>query len=111
MIMWARSPAASSPFPYGDGSEEETGAGLFCVFRDGPEWTPVVIDSAGKHRPDLAARLVDGLAEATPLDPADLEIDEHWADAIRELGECAERTFDDNPPDLELALFYRFVQP
>ncbi len=91
--------------------EEETGEGLFCVFRDGPDWTPVVIDSAGKHRPDLASRLVDGLAEATPLDPADLEIDEHWADALRELGEDAERTFDDNPPDLELALFYRFVQP
>ena len=86
---------------------EETVAGLLCVYRDGPEWTPVVIDETGKHRPDLATTVVEGLSEAKPVDLGDWDIGPHWAETIRELGDRADRTFDDAPPDLELALFFR----
>ncbi len=90
---------------------EESGAGLLCIYRDGPDWTPVVVDSAGQPRPELAARVVEGLAEAAAVDPADWSIDERWAESIRELGQRADQTFTDGPPDLELVVFFRFVTP
>jgi ATP-dependent helicase HepA len=86
---------------------EETVAGLLCVYRDGPEWTPVVVDETGKHRPDLATKVVEGLSEAKPVDPGDWNIGPQWAETIRALGDRADRTFDDASPDLELALFFR----
>lgn len=91
--------------------ESRSDGGLLCVYRDGPEWTAVVFDAAGKHRPELAVEVVEGLAEAKPVDPADWGIDETWPDSIRELGRRAAATFGDAPPELELCLFFRFARP
>ena len=88
---------------------EETGGGLLLVFRDGPEWSAVVVDDSGKLRPDLATKLVEGLGEARPVDPQEGNLDAGWAEAIRDLGERAIQSFEGAEPDLELVLFFRWI--
>ncbi len=88
---------------------EETGGGLLLVFRDGPEWSAVVVDDSGKLRPDMATKLIEALGEAKPVDPQEWNLDSGWAETIRDLGERAIRSFDDAASELELALFFRWI--
>ncbi len=88
---------------------EETGAGLLLVFRDGSEWSALVVDESGKLRPDLAPKLVEELGEAKPVDPKEWNLEPSWAETIRDLGDRAIKSFGDGAPDLELALFFRWT--
>ena len=63
----------------------EHGAGLVAVYKDGPVFEVVAIDSAGQIRPDWAAALRQRPLLAHPVThDADERID--WPDLIRRLG-------------------------
>ena len=90
-------------------SDEHQGAGLFCVYRDGPVLRPIVIDGKGAHRPEWESLVLESLGEARPVSPEQWNIDERWADGIRELGERAERAA--KAGELDAAAFFRFTKP
>jgi len=89
-------------------SNELKGAGVLCVFKDGPGWHAVVYDTKGEPRPQWAPKILEMLSKSKPAKPEELKLDARAADGIRELGAMCE---DDAPEGatLECAGFFRFV--
>jgi ATP-dependent helicase HepA len=89
-------------------SNELRGAGLLCVFKDGPDFRAIVFDTKGEQRPEWAAKLIESLAKAKPAKPEELGLDQRAADGIRELGSMCEFEAPESAV-LEGAAFFRFV--
>ena len=89
-------------------SEEHQGGGMLCIYRDRPGFKPIVIDGKGTHRPEWEAVVLDGLSEARPVNPEEWNIDDRWADGIRELGDRAERVAGEL--ELDAVAFFRVTK-
>ena len=89
-------------------SAELRGAGLLCVFKDGPDWSALVFDTKGDQRPEWVPVLLESLAKAKPAKPEELGLDARAAEGIRELGSMCELEAPETAV-LEAAAFFRFV--
>jgi ATP-dependent helicase HepA len=89
-------------------SSELKGAGLLCVFKDGPDWQALVFDTKGEPRPEWVPKLLEALGRAKPAKPEELGLDARAADGIRELGSMCELEAPESAV-LEAAAFFRFV--
>lgn len=78
------------------------GAGLLCVFKDGPHWQAVIVDQAGDVRGDWVAPVLEGLPGARSVNPDKWRLSDSWGDAIRALGSRAL-----GPGTLVAAAFFR----
>jgi hypothetical protein len=78
------------------------------VYRRGPGWLALAVDARGNPRPELAAALIESLAEARPAKPADWGLEARWKAGIDAL---AEKISALAPEDarLEAAAFFRIV--
>ena len=63
----------------------DRGEGLLAVYKDGPAFEVVVIDAAGRARPDWAAALRDGPLDARAVADDPME-DGGRRDMVRRLG-------------------------
>ena len=84
----------------------ERGAGLLCVYKDGPAWAPVVVDARGRLRPEWAETVLDALPRAVPFQLPDRPTPE-WTQTIRDLGAIADAA--GTPGRLSAAAFFRFA--
>ena len=89
-------------------SAELRGAGVFCVFKDGPEWSTIAFDTKGEPRPDWVPKLIESLGKAKAAKPEELGLDQRASDGIRELGSMCELEAPESAV-LEAAAFFRFV--
>jgi ATP-dependent helicase HepA len=89
-------------------SSEFTGAGILCVFKDGPGWRAMVYDTKGEPRPKWAPKILETLSKSKPAKPEDLKLEARHADGIRELGAMCEADAPESAT-LECAGFFRFV--
>jgi len=89
-------------------SSELRGAGLLCVFKDGPDFLAIAFDTKGEQRPEWASKLIESLGKAKPAKPEELGLDQRAADGIRELGSMCELEAPESAV-LEGAAFFRFV--
>jgi ATP-dependent helicase HepA len=64
---------------------EERGEGLAALYKDGPAFEVVVIDSAGQARPDWAAAFRQRPLGVRPV-TGELKEDRNWMDMVRRLG-------------------------
>jgi ATP-dependent helicase HepA len=87
--------------------EEEAGVGLFCAYRQGSGWQPVVVDGRGELRPEWASMVIDALPRARSVKPDQWKRNELWADAVRELGEVAASTGIEGT--LDCAFFFKWI--
>jgi hypothetical protein len=88
---------------------EETGVGLFCAYRQGSGWQPIVVDGRGELRPDWAPKILDALPRARSVKPDEWKRNELWADAIRDLGDVASSSGVEG--NLDCALFFKWIPP
>ena len=84
----------------------ERGAGLLCVYKDGPRWAAVVVDARGRLRPEWADMVIDALPEAVQFQLPDSPTQE-WTQTVRELGAIADGA--GIPGRLNAAAFFRLV--
>ncbi|HTO05680.1 MAG TPA: helicase-related protein [Myxococcota bacterium] len=89
-------------------SAELRGAGVICVFKDGPDWSAVVFDTKGEPRPEWAPKIVESLGKAKAAKPEELGLDQRATEGIRELGSMCELEAAESAV-LEAAAFFRFV--
>jgi ATP-dependent helicase HepA len=68
---------------------EDRGEGLMAVYKDGPEFEVVVIDSEGRPRPDWAAAFRQRPIHARPVAAEAVE-EQHWQEMVRRLGPLLE---------------------
>jgi ATP-dependent helicase HepA len=68
---------------------EDQGEGLMAVYKDGPEFEVVVIDSEGRPRPDWAAAFRQRPIHARPVTAEAVE-EQHWQEMVRRLGPLLE---------------------
>jgi hypothetical protein len=62
----------------------DQGRGLVAIYKDGPGFDVVALDSTGRERPDWAAAFRRRLLRAQPADT--LTSEREWSDMIRQLG-------------------------
>jgi hypothetical protein len=86
---------------------EVQGAGLLCIFKDGAHWRPLVLDTKGDPRPDLAEKVLELLPRSRPVKPEDWALDQRFGAGIRELGDLAALSAEG--ANLEAVAFFRFV--
>ena len=89
-------------------SAELRGAGVLCVFKDGPEFCGVAFDTKGEPRPEWVPKILESLGKAKPAKPEELGLEARAADGIRELGSMCELEAPESAV-LEAAAFFRFV--
>jgi ATP-dependent helicase HepA len=64
--------------------------GLLCVYKEGPTWQAVAVDTEAQLAPELAKKVLAFLPRARPIAPAQLGYDEGWAEKLRRLGGVAQ---------------------
>ncbi len=82
------------------------GSGLLCLYKHGPHWTPLVIDSEGTLRPEWAPLVIDALPDAEPLPTPKGGANPEWTRSVRELGAAAAAS--GVPGQLHAAAYFRF---
>jgi ATP-dependent helicase HepA len=68
---------------------EGRGQGLMAVYKDGPVFEVVVVDSEGRPRPDWAAAFRQRPIHARPVTAEPVE-EQHWQEMVRRLGPLLE---------------------
>ena len=75
----------------GETSNLQTRAGLVAIYKDGPVFEVVAIDSAGRTRPDWAAAIRQRPLRAYPVaNEPNRDVD--WAGMVRRLGKQLDAT-------------------
>lgn len=64
----------------------QNGAGLLAVAFDSKKCHAVILDTAGKPRPEWLAPLWKSLPFAKPVSPTDWNLSAQWAESVRKLG-------------------------
>ncbi|MBW2279418.1 MAG: DEAD/DEAH box helicase family protein [Deltaproteobacteria bacterium] len=83
------------------------GSGLLCIFKQGPSWTPVVVDAEGTLRPEWVEIVMASLDSAEPLETPRGGATPEWTQAVRELGAAAASGGAPGRP--HAAAYFRFV--
>ena len=80
---------------------EETGLGLLAIYKNGPQFEAVAVDSDGQRRPDWAALLTRRPLRSRRVKPETWTSQPGWADLVRGLA----AHLDDREQPIAVALF------